>query len=213
MAFTAQQTIDLARDTLQDAAKTRMPDAEGLRYLNAGLQVFAVVRPDLFVVQGEITPTVGSAEQVIADADILAVQDIIAVKGANAVTICSLDLLNRSVPGWRREKAANPIHWMPWPEDASKRDARKYLLYPPPKTGVVLIASTVKAPADLLLANDVPLPIAYKDVLAHYIVYRSESKDDEHVLSARAATSLAFVERVLGVSLQSKVTVKEGKPT
>lgn len=213
MSFTAQTCIDKARIPLNDSAKARYPDLELLKHLNSGLGTFALVRPDLFAVHEPALATVpNQAAQDVANVDALAILDVYAVNGGDAVTECDLETLSRSVPGWMRAPAANPIHWMRHPSDPTKRDGSKYYLYPPPKVGVTLIAQVVYSPSDVPLLGDVPLPQAYLDALANFIVYCAETKDDEHVLTARAQQALGFTEKVLGVSLQSKVVVKEGRP-
>ena len=49
MAKTAQQIIDQARLPLVDAGKDRFADADGLSYLNFGLQMLRRKRADLFI--------------------------------------------------------------------------------------------------------------------------------------------------------------------
>lgn len=49
MAFTLQQVIDKARDTLNDDAKDRYADAEALRYLTDFALTVRDKRPDLFI--------------------------------------------------------------------------------------------------------------------------------------------------------------------
>lgn len=213
MSFSAQACLDLARTSLNDSAKVRYPDPELLSHLNAGLGTFALVRPDLFAVQEPaLATTAGQAAQDVASIDAICVLDIYAVTGGDAVTECDLETLSRTLPGWMRAAPGKPIHWMRHPGDPSKRDASKYFLYPPPLSGVTLIAQVAYSPDDVALGGTVPLPGAYLAALAAYVVYCAESKDDEHVLSARAQQSLGFAEKVLGVSLQSKVVVKEGRP-
>jgi len=213
MPFTAQSAIDLARLDLNDAAKVRYPDADLLRALNAFLDSVSLVRPDLFTIQHAALPTTpDTVQQDVIDQDALAIYDVYAVTGGAAITECDHETLSRAVPGWASEPSGTPYHWMRHPSDPAKRDATKYLLYPRPLTGITLVAQAAYAPVDLLIGGTVPLPNSYIDVAAHYIVYKAESRDDEHVLSGRASVALGFVERALGVSLQSKVVIKEGRP-
>jgi hypothetical protein len=213
MDFTGQQCVDLARVSLNDAAKVRYTDSELLVYLNAGLGTFALVRPDLFAQYEPALATVANqVQQDVTDADALAIIDVYGVSGGNAITECDLETLSRSTPGWMMEAAGVPVHWMRAPGDSAKRDATKYMLYPRPKTEITLMAQVVYAPDDITLNKNVPVPSGYEDALAQYVVYKAESKDDEHVLSGRAQMALGFCEKVLGVSLQSKVVVKEGRP-
>lgn len=49
MSFTVQQVCDLARRPLQDASKTRYPDAELLDYATAAYLTLRRKRPDMFL--------------------------------------------------------------------------------------------------------------------------------------------------------------------
>ena len=74
---TAQDILDLARLPLNDAGKVRYLDADGLRYLNAGLAHLKRMRPDLFIgslatdqaalVIGGTVPTPAHVDQALAD--------------------------------------------------------------------------------------------------------------------------------------------------
>lgn len=51
MAVQLQAVIDLARESLNDSDKVRWPDAECLKYVQAGLDAIYEIRPDLFIGQ------------------------------------------------------------------------------------------------------------------------------------------------------------------
>lgn len=51
--------------------------------------------------------------------------------------------------------------------------------------------------ADLALGGTFPLPARYLQTLADYTVFRAETGDDEHVVSARAAMFLANFDKEL----------------
>lgn len=48
MSYTMQQVVDRGRLPLNDAAKTRYLDAELLGYVNEGIALLKIKRPDLF---------------------------------------------------------------------------------------------------------------------------------------------------------------------
>lgn len=51
----------------------------------------------------------------------------------------------------------------------------------------------------LALNADLPVPGRYRRVLADYVIFRAEMKDDEYAVSGRAAASLKFFEgRLVG---------------
>lgn len=214
MPYLVQSVCDLARLTLQDAVKTRHSDPNLLTYYNACMQTLAAVRLDLFVQNIELATVPDKVEQDIrlANANHIALYNIYGIKGGKAVTECALEPLARHVPNWRSDPAGNPVHWMRHPDDPLKRDANKYFLWVRPKAGIILNAQVATAPEDAAIGDPVPISVAYRDALAHYIVYKAEAMDDESVLTARAQASLAFAEKVFGVTLQTKVVIKEGKP-
>mgnify|MGYP000327153201 CR=1 FL=1 len=51
--------------------------------------------------------------------------------------------------------------------------------------------------AELALGATFPLPYAYKQALADYVVFRAETVDDENVVSQRAALFLQSFEKEL----------------
>lgn len=59
----------------------------------------------------------------------------------------------------------------------------------------------VRNPAEVAIDDVIgDLPLAYQPALADYVVYRAESKDDEHVLNQRAAAHYAAFKIKLGAS-------------
>lgn len=215
MSFTGQNCVDLARETLNDAAKTRYTDASLLLFLNAGLGVLALLRPDLFVIVAALATSTGSAEQDLtaSDARALRLYEILRISGGNVIEKCDKDALDRFYPGWMIADAGNPENWMVSPEDPRQESGTKYFLSPPPSSALQVVAKYVQAPVALALADIAQVPDAYKDPLAHYIVFRAESKDDEHVVDQRAAQAMTVFLQSVGLAKEAKVVMNDGKPT
>lgn len=215
MAFTGQQLVDLARETLNDSAKTRYTDAVLLSFANAALGSLCLLRPDIFVIVGLTVATVAStAEQDLKAHDPRAMRLlwIYRITNGNVVEKCDMDALNRFFPGWMVQSSGDPENWMTHPEDAKQDLGTKYYLSPPPLSGKTLVVKYVQAPAAIALGDNVPAPDPYKDPLAHYIVFRAESKDDEHVIDQRAAQAMSLFMQATGLSKEAKVFMNDGKP-
>jgi hypothetical protein len=72
-------------------------------------------------------------------------------------------------------------------------------VYPPAPADQIVEVLYVRIPSEYAIDADTGLPAIYGDAITDYIVYRAESRDDEHVNSNRAAQFLAsFVQKVKG---------------
>lgn len=218
MAFTGQQLVDLARETLNDAAKERYTDTSLLLFANAGLGALALLRPDLFVVVDMAVAIVpGVAEQDLAahDANALRLMWIYRISNGNAVEKCDLDSLARFFPGWAIADAGEPENWMFHPEDPKQESGTRYALSPPPITGTTLVAKYVKGPTRTAITLGAAVPNApdgFMDALAHYIIFRAESKDDESVVDQRAAAAMLLFMQQIGLARDAKVFMNDGQP-
>jgi hypothetical protein len=215
MSFTGQNVVDLARETLNDSAKARYTDASLLLFANAALGSLALLRPDLFIVVASVATVADTPEQDIAAADARAIKlyHVYRVVDGDAVEECDADALSRFYPGWMTADADIPENWMRHPEDPRQDSGTKYLLSPPPATGTLMVCKYAKAPAQFALGDTVPVTDPYRDALAHYIVFRAESKDDEHVVAGRAQTAMQVFMQSVGLAKENKIVMNDGKPT
>lgn len=177
-----------------DVDAPRQSNEELLKYLNAGLREACIIRPDLFITNGELACTPDTVEQGLSSTGEKALIDIIGIKGGAAVHRADIATLQAFRPSWRQDTAGAALNWLPYPGDA-----RRFYIYPKAPTGQVLETKCVRNPAviaDSALDTEISeLASTFHVALVHYIVARAESKDDEHVLSQRATTHYAaFVE-------------------
>jgi hypothetical protein len=216
MSFTAQQVIDAGRPLLNDAAKTRHTDADGLTWIQAGLRALCLLRPDLFHVRGLITTTPDVVAQDLAtfNPDALKLIDIFATEAGDIVDECDLDTLDLFSRGWRQAKSVSvPYNWARNLQDAPEQaDATTYYLSPPPKSGVKLSAEYVAPLTITALGDSIALPDPYFEPLRHYYVFCAESIEDEYVVTQRAQQSMQIFMQGLGLAKQNKVIVTGGKP-
>lgn len=214
MSYTLQNVADLARETLNDSAKARYTDAALTKFGNAALGALCLLRPDLFETVAKLATVAGKAQQDIATADPLAIRlyDVMYVDAGDVLTRVDKHALDRFFPGWMTADADTPTDWMVSPEDPKQEAGTQYFLSPPPATGVQVWCKYVKSPAQLALADTVPVPEPYKGVLAHYIVFRAESKDDENVVEQRAAQAMLLFMQQIGMAKEAKVFMDNGRP-
>jgi hypothetical protein len=209
MTILVQSVLDSARDTLNDDAKTRYTDVKALQYFNDGMHEFAIIRPDLFMRIGDIPCIAGSVDQTLPAGGMFVV-DIYSIKGGAAVNLCELDTLRTFRPTWRTDAAGPCENWLRHPQDPSKQGNADFMIYPKAPANQTLTGEFPIAPARVLIANiaTATLVIAdpYQVPLQAYVIFRAESKDDEHVLSQRAAAFRSVFEGLVMVAAKTEQT-------
>lgn len=181
--MTPQEVIDQARVLINDdnaLMPERFSDTTMLGFVNQAVKRSVPVRPDLFIVNDTITPTVDQVEQEL-DSTVTRVMEIHRVTGGSAVGEVDKETMDRSAPDWTLEDSGTPVNWMRHP-----RNPRRYFLYPPPTTGTQLEAEFVKVPDDYLIGDTIAMPDSYKSALIDCVVFLAEVIDNESVESERA---------------------------
>lgn len=185
---------DIITDT--DSSAYRQSDDELLRYLNDGLCEACIIAPQLFYVTGDMQCAPDETEQGVSFADAKEFVEVIRIKGGAAVFPADFDTLSAFNPNWGQVTAAPAANWMKKPNDLLR-----FYIYPKAPAVQILEVKYVANPTPLTIADMdseiTDLPGAYHPAMVDYAVYRSESKDDEHVLSQRAtAHYAAFVAKL-----------------
>lgn len=193
MSLTLQSPITTARTILNDPNGVRYSDADLLRYANDALDALAKLAPQLFYERTTHTCAAGVFQQ-LAVATSLALVNVHRVVNGNVVTPVDATTLDLYDPSWRSSTAGAAKHWM---KDSD--DRRSFIVYPPASAGQSLEITHVKVPGEYAVGDNTGIPMSYSDPIADYVVYRAESRDEEHVVSARAAQFLAsFAQKVSG---------------
>lgn len=197
--MTPQDIINKARIVLNDtdAAGYRQEDPELLAWVNAGLKEVAVLRPDLFQAVGHIECAADTVEQSIPFASAQRLVTVIGVHDGPAVTPFDLASMQAFSRNWKQATAGEARQWSSHPSDPLR-----FYCYPKAPAGQLLDVLFVKNPAQVGLADPIiDVPLTFESALVDYVVYRAESKDDEHVTSQRATSSYnAFVSKVKGMT-------------
>ena len=198
--MTPQTIINTARRITNDidavAAMQRQSDDELLGYVNEALKEAAVMRPDLFSTVGDMTCTAGQCEQAITFQDAIQLLDVLCIHGGTALTPFDRTAMDQFRPGWRTDPAGPAENW-----SALNGDPLQFFIYPKAPVGQVLDVRYVRNPGTYALGDVIgDLPASYEPALADYVIYRAESKDDEHTLSQRAAAHYAAFRMKFGVA-------------
>jgi hypothetical protein len=198
--MTPQDIINQARhitnDVGTDAAIYRQDDAELVSYVNEALKEAAVLRPDLFSTVGDMTCIEGQCEQSITFLDAVGLMDVLCIHDGRALTPFDRVSMDQFRPGWRNDPPGEAQNWSPL-----NGDPLQFFIYPKAPAGQVLDVRYVRNPTVYGLNETIgDLPASYLPALADYVVYRAESKDDEHVLGQRAAAHYTAFKSKFGVT-------------
>ena len=199
--MTPQTIIQTARQIVNDNASDptayRQTDAELLKYVNAGLQEACNLSPETFLTIGNYSCTTGQTEQKIIFADAKQLIDVIRVKDGKAIHQTDSAILASFNPDWSSEVAGAPQNWL-----RIKKDPLRFYLYPKAPAMLVLEVSYVKNPNTYALGETITdVPQTWESALADFVIYRIESKDDEHSVSGRAISHYrSFVQKINGIT-------------
>lgn len=189
-----QQARYLTLDT--DSVVPRQSDDELLSYVTEGLREACILRPDLFSTVGDMTCVAGQCEQSITFLDAVRLLDVLCIHGGRAITPMDRAAMDLFRPNWRADAAGPAQHW-----SMLNGDPLQFFIYPKAPAGQVLDVRYVRNPGVYALGDTIgDLPASYLPALADYVVYRAESKDDEHVLTQRAAAHYAAFKSKFGVA-------------
>lgn len=202
--MTPAEVINDARILINDdnvLMPERFSDADLLAFVNEAMQRACVVRPDLFIVSEDITPTVGEVTQALP-ASVTRILELNGVVDGGALGEVDKETMDRSAPTWRTDTPGTPVNWMRHP-----RNPRKYFLYPAPSTGTQIDAEYIELPTASALGDTLPLPDSYKAAVIDCVVALAEVVDNEHVETARAKSFFDSFMQALGADMSQRVLV------
>lgn len=198
--MTPADIIAEARVLIQDSRTPyRYSDAVLLGFVNQTLRRMSILRPDLFMIIGDISTTANSVVQ-SCPSDSLRLVEIFQIKNGDAVTEVNRETLDQMYPNWVNEAAGTPVNFM-----RHVRNPNKFFLYPRPTAGIVLIGEYAQVPPAYTLNQSIAaLPDAYLPVAADGVVFLAESVDNEHVNSNRAKLFQDSFNQTLAAGLQTR---------
>ena len=186
--MTPQSPIATARDILNDTNATtyRQSDAEMLRYFNDGVREISLLQPGLFRAIGDFVCTPSQSEQAVSFTNAQAILKVLCIHGSTALTEFDMEAMTAFTPGWRADTVGSAQQWCRVPGELLR-----FFVYPPaPATTQTLDILYVVSPTALAIGDTITeIPESMTPALVDYLVFRAESKDDEHVNSGRATAS------------------------
>lgn len=180
--MTPAEVITQVRRLIQDetAATYRYSDTMLLGFVNQTIKRMIPYRPDLFVVEENVSLTAGTVTQALPTGAVRLIE-VLAVTSGDAMQEVNRETLDQMYPGWRTETAATPQNWMRDP-----RNPTGFMVWPRPTSGITVVAQYVKTPSDYASGDTIALPSAYFPVIVDGVVFLAESIDAEHVNNGRA---------------------------
>lgn len=178
----------IIKDT--DATAYRYSDADLVLYCNDALAAIAHRRPDLFSTIGDI-PCVAGVFQT-APAGAFQIMDIFCVKGGRVCTMTEKKFLDRTNNGWMTAASGPTENWIDIPTDPVS-----FMVSPPAAAGQTLTGQWAKQPSTVVMTDVLPIP--YANAVKNYMIFKAESRDDEHVTTQRAQAFLALFDQSIGV--------------
>ena len=194
MSLRLGTSIDIAIPILNDLGNTRYSRVDLLRYANDALDQMMLLAPQLFYADGDLECIPDQCLQTVSCADAHALVAIKRIKNGAAILPTDRGVLDLYNPSWQAATAGPAVNWMPHGDDRLR-----FFISPKAPANQVLEISYVRIPPEFDEDDDTLLATVYSDAVSDYIIYRAESRDDEHVNSNRASQFLAsFVSKVKG---------------
>lgn len=196
--MTPQSIINVARSIYNDADSIyyRLSDADLLQYVNDGLKEASNIAPQFFQSSGDFTCTAGQTEQSLTFAGAQGIVDVMRIKDGKAILPMDMVAMSEFNPNWASDTAGEAQNWTRY-----AGDKLRFYIYPKaPVEMQVLEVLYVRNPLVYALTDTIDeVPESVAPALADYVIYRAESRDDEHSNSGRAISHYqAFVQKLGG---------------
>lgn len=202
--MTPQEVITQARVLINDdnsLMPERFSDTEMLGFVNQAIKRAAMVRPDLFIISDDITPTVNQVEQELST-NVTRIMEVHRVVGGGAIGEVDKETMDRSAPNWTTETSGAPVNWMRHP-----RNPRRYFLYPAPSTGTEISVEYIEVPSDYAIGDTMGLADSYRSAIVDCVVYLAEAVDNESVDTERAKQFYTSFLQSLGADMTQRDVV------
>ena len=195
--MTPQSCINLVRNIINDtdSAIFRQSDAELLIYFNDGLKECSKESPQHFHTTGDFTCTPNQTEQALTYADAQKFISVIRIKDGKAILSMDFEAMQHFNPNWAGDGSGAAQNWT-----KMQNEKLRFYIYPKAPSIQVLEVIYIRNPLVYALTDTVTdVPNTWESALADYVIYRSESKDDEFVLSNRAVAHYnTFLQKITG---------------
>lgn len=198
----ASVITNAASVTLVDTDHITWTEAELLGYLNEALRATALVKPDLFTVQAEVTLAAGVLQNLPAGG--IALIDIPRNTSGRVVTQVDLQMLNEVQRFWPAATPEATVEHF----TVNPTTPRQFNVYPPNDgTGeVVMLYGAV--PTELTAVGDtVPVPDVYQAPLTQYVLSRAYDKNTLRKDLVKSAAAMQNWARAIGAKSQAQAAI------
>lgn len=196
--MTPREIISLARSVYNDSdtISLRIADTELLMYVNDALKEASNVAPALFQTSGDLICTAGQTEQALTFNEAQSIVDVIRIKDGKAILPMNMGAMSAYNPNWAGDDAGAAQNWTRF-----AGDPLRFYIYPkaPPEMQVLEVLY-IRNPLVYAIDDTIAeVPDSVAPALADYVIYRAESRDDEHSNSGRAVSHYqAFAQKLGG---------------
>lgn len=167
--------------TNDGGSNPRNTDPEIFAWINDCLNVILSMVPSLFAVGAPLALAAGVYQSIASLSRAVA---FIAVDGYPKFDVDAMDVFR---PGWPNDTQAAIQQWAPGPVGP-----KSFLVYPPSPAAQPVVVNYVASPPPVAALTDaLAIPDNFIPMITQYCVAMTESKDDEHVNSNRAAQAKA----------------------
>jgi hypothetical protein len=202
--MTPQSIINIARSIYNDNESNfyRISNLELLGFVNDGLKECSRIISDYFKSTGNYTCTENQTEQVLNFEDAQLILDVIRIKDGKSVLPMDMMAMSAFNPDWASDNAAPAQNWT-----RHANDPLRFYIYPKAPDMQLLEVMYIRNPLVYALDDTISeVPESFAPAFADYVIYRAESRDDEHSNSSRAVSHYqAFVQKLGG-----KVSAPQG---
>lgn len=194
--MTPQSIITTARQLINDndSLGFRQTNDELLRYVNDGIREASLLESKYFYTSGNFQCLQSQTEQTVTFADAQKLIDVLRIKDGSQVFQTSIAAIAQFNPNWSSDPEGAAQNWARY-----EGDPLRFYIYPKAPNMQLLEVIYVRNPAVYALNDPIgEIPQSWESAIADYVIYRAESKDDEHTVSGRAMASYS--------SFKSKIT-------
>lgn len=186
----------------QDTVSLRISTTDLLGFVNDALKECSIIATKYFQTSGDFTCTAGQTEQAITFADAQSILDVVRIKDGKAVLPMDMMAMSAFNPDWASDDAAPAQNWT-----RHANDPLRFYIYPKAPDMQLLEVMYIRNPLVYALNDTIgEVPESFAPAFADYVIYRAESRDDEHSNSSRAVSHYqAFVQKLGG-----KVSAPQG---
>lgn len=196
--MTPQTIIDVARSITNDSDSVlyRLSNTELLGYVNDGLKEVSRLMPEYFHKIGDMTCETDNTEQAVTFSNAQELLAVLRIHNGRAVHPMDVAAMSRFNPDWATDTAGAAQNWAKLPDDPLR-----FYIYPKAPAAQVLDVLYVGNPSVYALVDTITeVPQSTGPALADYVIYRAESRDDEHSNTGRAISHYqSFVQKISGI--------------